>query len=94
MSELMIKARNDECPICGSERSLECYDMKNKPIRFTLFIDNKNFDRLKHRALSYMKCRKCGSVFNIDWNDNGEPYPLTERKLNDFMLKYNEFNKL
>lgn len=92
--KLMIKVRNDECPICKSKRSLEGYDMKDKPVRFTLFIDGNNLERLKYRALSYLKCRRCRNVFKIDWDDNGEPYPLSKQKMDDFITKYNNINKL
>src|SRR5699024_4584466 len=94
MEPLMRKLRNDHCPVCDSDRSLEVYDMKNRPVRFTLFIDGGNLDRLKTKSLSYLKCRKCGAVFKIDWEGNESPYPLTDQKMNDFIVKYNGISKI
>lgn len=94
MEPLMRKLRNDHCPVCDSDRSLEVYDMKNRPVRFTLFIDGGNLDRLKTKSLSYLKCRKCGAIFKIDWEGNESPYPLTDQKMNDFIVKYNGISKI
>ena len=68
--------------------------MKDKPVRFTLFIDGNNLDRLKNRSLSYMKCRKCEHKFKIDWTEYGNPYPLSEQKMNDFLSKYSNIADL
>lgn len=92
--KLMTRVRNDTCPHCNSERTIEGYDMKDRPIRFTLYMDNGNTDRLKDKSLSHFKCRRCGSIFNIDWTDPDNPRPLSDIKMSDFIRKYNNTNEL
>lgn len=88
MNNLMIKIREDTCLSCGSERSMELYDSKNKPVRFTFLLDSNQTNRLINRELEYFKCKHCGKEFRIDMTDPTIPKPLSSIKLEDFMRSF------
>lgn len=71
--------RNDYCYECNTRKAIEIYNIYNKPIKFSNLLDYGTEDDFKRvmegNTLSYMKCRKCGKVFPILW-ENGTPRPL------------------
>lgn len=73
--------RADRCPICNSDRTLELYDMNNRPIRLSAMIDFNRLDNLEGRKLSHFRCIKCKNTFDLDWTiDKSCPHPLYSEK--------------
>lgn len=87
--------RHDNCINCNSDRSIELYDVYNKPVNYSYFLDNISridIDCFNKRELSYMKCKKCGKIYNINWV-NGIPEPLINKNtlfifINNIFKKY------
>lgn len=88
MKELMIKNREDKCPECKTERSLELYDIDDHPLRFNYLLDSDNTTRLHDKKCSYFLCRRCKTEFPIDWINPDIPRPLTNTKIDDFLRNY------
>ena len=81
--------REDTCPKCRKQRSLEIYDKNNNPGRLSLILDMNQFYRLQQRQFYYIKCTSCGEEFRIDWsNPNRIPVPLLGNKLKYFLEDY------
>lgn len=97
MIKIFSKIRPDKCMECNTERSIEIFDIFNKPINFSYLIDlteSKNIDineKFNNRQLSYMQCRRCGKVYCIDWR-NDIPTPIRAFWYLDQFL-YNNYNK-
>ena len=89
MKSIMIKPftfdREDTCPSCKSERSIEAYDYNDRSLRLTLSIDTNR--SIKYRNIKYLKCRKCGKRFFPKWNTE-YPTPMSEDSFELFMNGY------
>lgn len=77
----MIFNREDHCPLCGNDRSIEVFTITNRPMYFSLILDRYEKDksvinRLDTVMLSYMECLRCKEKFKIQWTPNGVPKPL------------------
>jgi len=73
--------RQDHCVKCNADRSIELYDIYDKPINYSYFLDRLNsvsLDSFNRRELSYMQCKKCGVVYDITW-ENKIPEPLINK---------------
>ena len=85
MRPLIEFTRIDDCPCCNASKSIECYDVYDKPINYTYLLDQYEKDkdvlnRLNNKVLSYMKCRNCNTKFVIYWGQNREiPIPMNTR---------------
>lgn len=69
------------CNSCNSVHGLECYDISNRPINYSLLIQMFNQGKtisqiLDKKELAYFKCRKCGEYYRISWNLLNFPVPL------------------
>lgn len=88
----------DYCKKCKT-KSIEIFDYFNNPMgyrsisnAYTQGIPNK--DLLNKRAVYRMRCRRCGTVFQIRW-DNHYPVPdlYTENaKYEQFMKEFEIMN--
>ena len=84
MKQLIEFTRQDDCSYCNASKSIECYDIYNKPINYSYLLDqyvkDKNvLNRLNNKVLVYMKCRNCNTKFVIYWDDNREiPIPMNK----------------
>lgn len=76
--------RPDTCFKCESKRSIECYDIYNNPLNYSLLLDkletrpdktDETLSILNKRELVIMRCKKCNKQYVIKWN-NGIPEPL------------------
>ncbi len=82
MKPLIEFARMDDCSCCNTQKSIECYDIYDKPINYTYFLDRYEKDKevltkLNNRVLAYMQCRNCHNKFVIYWDQNREiPIPM------------------
>lgn len=87
MQKIFQQIREDTCPECWSERSLELYDRYNNPLRFTHILDRGALDCINNKKLSHFKCKKCNKVFHIKWTGKNRniPRPLQDIKIRDFM---------
>lgn len=79
------------CPLC-ERNTLDIYDKMDDKIRYPEILEN-NPDSLEYIVnsyeLSYMKCRKCGNTFPINWFE-GYPIALFDYgPYNDFINYYN-----
>lgn len=80
--------REDHCPICNSDRSIEIFTIANKPMLFPILLDRYEKDksvinRLDTVMLSHMECIKCKKKFKIQWGVDSIPRPLAY----DMLLK-------
>ena len=82
MKKIFSIIRPDKCMECNTERSIEIFDVFDKPINYSYLLDlleSKNIDvneRLNNRQLSYMQCRRCGKIYCIDWRNRNYPVPV------------------
>jgi hypothetical protein len=90
MNAVIRKLRPDLCPICGKERAVECYNRMNAPMRFRYIVDSyirNGKINMGHIPVTHMKCRECGKIFDIRW-DNGVPYPMADNvRISTFLDK-------
>lgn len=65
----------DTCHVCMTPNSIEMYNNYNSPCNYSSKLRNgtDEFTSLKAYA-KFMKCKKCGSIFSIDWS-KGIPQP-------------------
>lgn len=63
----------DTCHICMTPNSIDLYNNYNSPCNFTKKIEQGELTNLKAYG-SYMRCKKCGAKFMIDWT-RGIPQP-------------------
>lgn len=84
-----IVRMEDYCPSCHSKYSIELYDVYNNSLGLTRLL-NRNIlnDKIENRRLSYMKCKKCGHEYKIDYS-YGSVRPLNE----EIDISYNNFNE-
>ena len=95
MIKPIIHLRQDDCPICNAKRSMELYDRYNKPLYLSMILDTNQIKKINTKRLYYFKCRRCGRIFDIDWNSNRDiPYPLSDNKKNQFIKYYNSLGNL
>lgn len=81
--------REDTCPLCNKEKSLEIYDKFNNPIRFSTILDFGELERLKSKQLRYMRCKNCESEFEIDFTGQDRiPKALEKSKREEFIRNY------
>lgn len=97
MKKIFSKIRPDKCMECGTNRSIEIYDIFDKPINYSYLVDlheTKNInimERLNNRTLSYMKCKRCGKIYCIDWREPDYPVPVrTMWYLDQFLSIYDK----
>lgn len=83
MVKIMNIIRPDKCMECKTDRCIELYDIYDKPVNYTYLVDMYErgkrediIDRLDKRQLSYMKCKRCGKQYCIDWRDRSLPIPI------------------
>jgi hypothetical protein len=73
--------REDYCFKCDTPRMIECFDVFNRPLNYSLLLDRKEQmniqDRINMKDLYYMKCKRCGTIFIIDWVLGNIPKPLS-----------------
>lgn len=95
MEKLFIKIRDDYCMKCNSDRSIELYDVNDKPINYSNLVDRMKYNMrediiikyLNKYELSHFKCKKCNIKYKIDWTDGYIPHVLrTNRKQTLFMM--------
>lgn len=93
MSQLirgMVYLREDTCPICQAERSLELYDNNDNRAYFSNILDQDRLEKLHYKRYYYIKCSNCKREFQIDWSyPNHIPVPLLGNKLQYFLEDYN-----
>ena len=77
--------RQDTCPLCKSERSIEGYTVYNKPVHLSLAIDKRK--DVRDRQILFLKCTKCNTEFFPRWI-NGYPTPMVESNFIDFINGY------
>lgn len=87
--------RYDYCNICNTDKGIECYDKYDKTINYSYFITaymrGNIISTFDNKELTYMKCKRCGYVYAIDWT-NGVPLPLRNfRHIENFL--YNNYGK-
>lgn len=98
MKKIFRIIRADRCMECNSDRSIELFDIYDKPVNYSYLLDlleRNNIDineKLNNRQLSYMQCRKCGKVYCIDWRDRNYPVPVRAFWYLEQFL-YNNYNK-
>ena len=81
--EVISFKQQDHCVSCNTDRVMELYDAYNKPISYSYFLDNiKTVDMgiFDKRELSYFKCKKCGMLYPITW-ENTIPEPLINKNI-------------
>lgn len=90
MQKIFQKLREDTCPECGCERSLELYDRYNNPVRFSHLLDRDALRYLENKKLSHFKCNNCHKTFQIKWTGDRRniPRPLQDIKIYDFMSNF------
>lgn len=90
MKKIFRQLREDTCPDCETERSLELYDRYNNPLRFSHLLDRNALCYLDNKKLSHFKCKKCGKVFHIKWTGDKRniPRPLQDIRISDFMTNF------
>lgn len=82
MIKIFSKIRADKCMECNSDRSIEMFDVFDRPVNYSYLLDlleTKNIDvneKFNNRQLSYMQCRRCGKVYCIDWRNKDYPVPV------------------
>lgn len=79
--------REDTCPICGSERSIEAYTYNDNPIRLSLAIDKGV--SVHNKNIKYLKCKACKKEFFPKWVSE-YPSPMTDVSFEFFMNGYSE----
>lgn len=78
----LVFIREDTCPVCKSERTLEIYNQYNKPCYYSTYLDkrhNGSLDLFEPRVgyVSYIRCDRCRTKFIIEWVENyTHPRPL------------------
>ena len=86
---MMIKPfyyeREDTCPICKSERSIEAYTYTDKPLNMSLAIDRKV--SLKNKGIACLKCKNCKEQFFPKWISD---IPIPMMDIEYFMNGYKE----
>lgn len=90
MKKIFKQIREDTCPVCDTERSLELYDRYNNPLRFSHLLDRDALRYLDNKKLSHFKCKKCGKTYHIKWTGDERtiPRPLQDIKIHDFMANF------
>lgn len=87
-----IIQRPDTCPHCGTKRVLELYNHRDRPMNYTLMLDQHANLKEKVVDLAYMKCKKCGSKYFPRWQD-GKILPTEDVNVDDFMALYKAMKK-
>ena len=76
MEDAVIVKREDFCPCCKKERSIECYNNKGEPINYSIYLDKRdsgNIVEFKNKGyITNMSCTRCRTKFIIDWT---RPFP-------------------
>lgn len=81
--------REDTCLLCNSTKSLECYDVNNRPVGFTNLLETNKIEYINNRELSHIKCSKCGKQFMLNWSNKNIPRPLIYKAvLQEFLENY------
>lgn len=89
MKQPIILHRPDFCDIC-KKQAIEIFDYFNNPMRYSKIVDayerRQSIDGLlDKRAIYRMRCRSCGHVYSIRWEDE---YPLPD------LYPYHKSNQL
>ena len=99
MKKIFSVIRPDKCMECNTERSIELFDIFDRPVNYSYLLDlieskNINIDeKFNNRQLSYMRCKRCGKVYCIDWRTKNYPVPVRAFWYLEQFL-YNNYNKL
>ena len=82
--------REDYCIKCKTKKSIELYNIYDKPMRYSNLLDYSNTidlsSILDNSSLSYMRCKKCGTIYKIYWRGN-KPEPLDSNIFYDNFLQ-------
>ena len=98
MKKIFSIIRADKCMECNTERSIEIFDIFDKPINYSYLLDlldTKDIDineKINNRQLSYMQCRRCGKVYCIDWRNRKYPVPVRSFWYLEMFL-HNNYNR-
>ena len=92
LTKPFIINRPDTCPHCSTKRSIELYNYKDKPLNYSVMLDQHIDLKDKIIGLSYMKCKKCGSTYFPRWQDN-IILPTEDMNVGDFMALYKAMKK-
>lgn len=94
----ILLQRYDYCPRCG-QHSIELFDYNNYKLNYTKAVlqymqtGNPYNSYLDKRNIYRMRCKGCGKVYQIKWQNNF-PMPVmdnpTDRSINIFLKCYNE----
>lgn len=100
MIKIMNTIRPDKCMECNTDRCIELYDIYDKPVNYTYLVDmyergnNQNIiEKFDNRQLSYMKCKRCGKQYCIDWRNRTLPIPIRAFWYLDHFLNINYGNR-
>lgn len=63
----------DMCHVCMTPNSIEMYNNYNSSLNFVNKTDN--YTQNAKSYAKFMRCKKCGAKFDIDWTQ-GQPRPL------------------
>ena len=81
--------REDTCPQCKSERSIEAYDYNGNPLKLSLSIDRGV--PIKQKNISYLKCKNCKAEFFPNWVTE-YPTPMTDvKRIRDWLTPVSVF---
>lgn len=89
--KLFSHIRQDTCPYCYTDKSIELYDKNGNGIRFPYLLDMNRPDLLDIRQIYYGECKKCHQRFLLDWtNSDRIPVPLSNINMLNYMEHYNK----
>lgn len=77
--------REDTCPSCRNERSLEAYDVNNQSLKLSLSIDRKR--DMSNINVAYLQCKSCKKRFFPKWISK-YPSPMSN---DDYVLFINGY---
>lgn len=91
--DAFIPVTNTYCIDCGTE-TVDLFDSGDCPVHLSNIRLSNNYKVLDNRICLYMKCRKCGRIYKVRWENNTIPKPLySDRLLNSFVNEYCNFSK-
>ena len=92
MTYPFIIERSDKCSVCKKDRSLELYNVYDKPLYLSDAIDNSTTKSLVRMNARYFQCKNCGLQFPILWVGEN-PIPLELSTYDLFFESYKKYKK-
>ncbi len=92
MNSVFYHDHTISCPKCKASDTLELYDKNNRPINYNELLYTHDKSLIDHRSIRYFKCKKCKSIFKIDWSGI-VPIPLDETKIDHFIENCKEIKE-